>query len=295
MTCKKCGHENPPGTIYCSNCGYNLSWNAPPPPGVGSSLSHGWRVMWQNFWGLFLSVFIYYLFTVAIVFASWFVYYRFTHNMFYFDMAIRRFALDQLSWEFELVILGISVFILIPLIFGVFSLFLGPVRGEKIKFGRILDGFRNYPSVVLVGVTYYLVLAGVFIFIGWLMEVIIGLGVILLIAWLIVSIVLMCKLVFVPFLITDRKMKGFNSIRESWRMSSGHAGQAFGIGVVMVLVALGLWLISWLLGLAFGSESITGGYIALAIMLLFLMVYFMWYISAFTSLYYAVGASDRNS
>jgi hypothetical protein len=140
-----------------------------------------------------------------------------------------------------------------------------------------------------------MVLFGVYIFLFWLTAEISGLGIFLSIVWSIVFIVLMCRLLFVPFLITDRKMKGFSSIETSWSMSSGHAGQAFGIGFVMFLVSLGLLFISWLMTRVFGSESVSGFYINLGIITLLVILASVWFISAFTSLYYSVSVHDKNN
>lgn len=32
LSCPKCGSENPPGALFCANCGFALSAGAPPPP-----------------------------------------------------------------------------------------------------------------------------------------------------------------------------------------------------------------------------------------------------------------------
>jgi hypothetical protein len=295
MICKKCGQENLTNAVYCINCGSPLTREAIPRPGVGSSLSYGWRIMWRNFWGLFLSVFVCNIFVAAIVFVSWIVYYRLTHDLFYWRMVWIRFDSDRWPWEFEVIVLGISVLLSTPLVFGIFSLCLGLVRGEKIKLSRLLDAFRNYPSVLLVSFTYSLVLFSVYFFLAWLMSEISGLGIFLFIVWTVVFIVIMCRLVFVPFLITEGKMKGFASISTSWIMSSGHAGKAFGIGVVLTLIGVVVGVIYFVLSLIAGTESAIDYYILLAVILLLEIPLNIWLISAFTSLYYSMSVSDKEA
>jgi len=295
MICKKCGRENPRESAICANCGEALTGSATLYPGTGSSLDYGWRVVWRHFWGLFFTVFVYHIFAVGIILGSWLVYYSFTHRIFNFNIALKRFDAERLPWEFNVVTLAIGAFISVPLLFGILSLFLGTARGEKLKLGRVLDGFRNYPGVILVGILYESIFGGVLLLLNWLMVDMAPLGLFLLVVWTVVFIVIMCRLVFVPFLITDRKMKGFGSVKSSWSLSEGHAGQAFGIGVVAVLVGIGIWLISLLLKNVFDLESGTGGYIRLSVVLVLEILTFMWFTSAFTSLYYAVSVVEKET
>jgi hypothetical protein len=294
MICKKCGQENPPDTVYCINCGSPLTRDVIPRPGVGSSLSYGWRIMWKHFWGLFLSIFVLNIFYAAIVFVSWIVYYRLTNDLFYWRMVWIRFDPDRWPWEFEVIVIGISVLLSTPLVFGIFSLCLGLVRGENIKFNRLLDAFRNYPSVLLVSAVYSLVIFAVYFFLAWLTSEISGLGIFLFIVWTVAFLIIMCRLVFVPFLITEGKMKRFTSISTSWIMSSGHAGKAFGIAVVLMLIGVVVWVIFFILSLTVGTEYVIDYYILLVVILLLEIPLNIWLISAFTSLYYSVFFHDKN-
>ena len=72
------------------------------------------------------------------------------------------------------------------------------------------------------------------------MTVITGVGIFLLI---VPGIFFACKLAFVSYLVTDRKMEATEAIRESWRMTTGHAGTIF----VMGLAAAGLFVAGLLL------------------------------------------------
>jgi len=49
---------------------------------------------------------------------------------------------------------------------------------------------------------------------------------------LVPGIIFACKLAFVPYLVTDRRMEATEAIRESWRMTTGHATTIFLMGLL---------------------------------------------------------------
>ncbi|MCJ7606067.1 MAG: hypothetical protein MUO19_08580, partial [Dehalococcoidales bacterium] len=84
----------------------------------------------------------------------------------------------------------------------------------------------------------------------------------------IVQIVLFCKLVFVPFLLVDRKMEAVEAIRTSWKWTDGHALRVFGI-------------------LLLGIPIVITGVICLVVGVIPAV---MWIVMAFSSLYHAVSS-----
>jgi uncharacterized membrane protein len=149
---------------------------------------------------------------------------------------------------------GYLILLLSPLDFGASWVFLKCVRGEKIDVQDMFSVFENYLNVVLAGL---------------LATAIVGLGMMLL---LVPGIIFACRLAFVRYLVMDRKMEPVEAVKESWRMTRGHANQIFLTGLLAFFVALaGL--------LCFGVGVI---------------VSWMWIRCAFASMYYAVSELERS-
>ncbi len=146
-----------------------------------------------------------------------------------------------------------TVFIVIPLEFGYANVFLSVVRKEKFEVERVFSGFQNYWNSVKAGVLVLLIVLG---------------GLILLI---VPGIVFACKLVFVPYLVVDRKMRASEAIQESWRMTNGHVMQVLGIGLLGILLVIA-GLICLLVGVIIAE---------------------MWIESAAASLYFAVSIQNK--
>ena len=125
----------------------------------------------------------------------------------------------------ELFALGFWLLILGPVEWGANYAMLRAVRGQKPELADIFVFQKNYLNIVLAHL---------------LVTVIIGVGIFLLI---VPGIILACKLAFVSYLVTDRKMEAIEAIRESWRMTTGHAGTIF----VMGLAAAGIFVAGVLL------------------------------------------------
>jgi len=148
---------------------------------------------------------------------------------------------------------GYLILLLIPVDFGAAWVFLKCIRGEKIDVQDMFSVFENYLNVVLAGL---------------LATAIIGLGMMLL---LIPGIIFACRLAFVRYLVMDRKLEPVEAVKESWRMTNGHATQIFWTGCLAFWIAIaGL--------LCFGVGVI---------------VAWMWIRCAFASMYYAVSEIER--
>ena len=85
------------------------------------------------------------------------------------------------------------------------------------------------------------------------------------------GIIFACKLAFTPYLVVDRKMEVIEAVKESWRMTDGHAWTVFLIGLLAIPICIaGL--------ICFGVGII---------------VSLMWIRLTFASLYHAVSVSGK--
>jgi uncharacterized membrane protein len=146
------------------------------------------------------------------------------------------------------------VLLLMPLDFGAALVFLKTVRNEKFDVQDMFSVFEDYLNVVLAGL---------------LVAAIVGIGIMLLV---VPGIIFACRLAFVRYLVMDRKMEPVEAVKESWRMTGGHANQIFLTGFLAVWVA-----IAGLLCLGVG-----------------VIVSWMWIRCGFASMYYAVSELERS-
>ena len=289
MFCPKCGQENPPGANFCSRCGAILSLTAVPAPGVGSSFGHGWRTLRQNFADLFLALVVYLALIISVaVILGVIVYFSLGGNLTFGTVSSTGKFLET-SWEFQLANAIVGMVYYIPLVFGLFLIYLMAVRSEKVHLGDIFASFKNYPEVLLASVFYVVLSDGVSFLLSLLTVHLPVLGTLLSLAWTIFYIVLMCKLAFMPFLLLDRRMKFFDALRTSWLMTRGHEWKVFFIGVLGVLMFLAVGLIAFLIALIYVvlPAFLLVGLVIGAVGFIFLS---MWLIAAYASLYQAVSS-----
>jgi len=126
-----------------------------------------------------------------------------------------------------------------PVTYGGYYVFLTAARDEAPSFADLFAGFRNYGNVVLA---------------SFVVSLIIGIGVLFLV---VPGIIFACKLVFVPYLVMDRKLRAFDAMNESWRITDGYAWTVFfaivaaipiviagvillGVGVILSVIWIGL-------------------------------------------------------
>jgi len=205
-------------------------------PTVGSSYKDGWRQMWKYFLELFL---------IGII------------------GAIIGIPSGMGGWSGDVgtaTILGIfgfaySILIVNPVDYGVSFAHLKAARGDKLEAKDMFEAFRNYLNAVLANV-----LVGAIVIIGMVFLIIPG-------------IIFACKLAFTPYLVVDQKMEVIEAIKESWRMTNGHAWKVFLIGLLAIPISIaGL--------ICFGVGII---------------VSIMWIRLAFASLYHSVSVSGEAS
>lgn len=175
-------------------------------PLVGDCYGHGWKMIWKNFLELFLIGLIMVLFSIPI-------------NGFAL-LGGENFLYNNVTL-FVLPVLLYGLLVLAPMSWGVYYAFLKAVRGEKVEIKDLFVGFQNYANVILA----YL-----------LMNFIIGIGIALLI---IPGIVFACKLAFVPYLVTDKKMSAMDALKTSWSMTEGYAMNIFLIGLLAIFISIG--------------------------------------------------------
>ncbi|MEJ2568432.1 MAG: YciC family protein [candidate division WOR-3 bacterium] len=183
---------------------YNLE------PGCFECYGHGWRQLWKNFLELFV-IFLIFNFTAQFI------------GIFFAPMYFT--ALFEDKPEFLVFLLGfigiatilstVFMFLVVkPMQFGISYLNLKAARGEKIEIKEMFLPFMDFWNVVLAGfLTTLIVVVGTLFFI-------------------IPGIIFACKLIFVPYIVMDKKMKATEAIKESWTMTDGHAWTVFGMGLL---------------------------------------------------------------
>ncbi|MFC1967309.1 hypothetical protein ACFLV2_01515 [Chloroflexota bacterium] len=171
-------------------------------PGVSSSYGHGWRQLWKYFLELFLIGLIGFLIGLPTGMGGWFK-----------DIAVASAIFGVIGLAYGILING-------PIDYGVSFAYLKASRGDKLEIKDVFAGFNNYWNAVLASL---------------LVFVIVGLGLIVLI---IPGIIFACKLVFTPYLVVDRKMEVIEAIKESWRMTGGHAWKVFFIYLLAIPIGI---------------------------------------------------------
>lgn len=141
-------------------------------------------------------------------------------------------------------------FLALPVIeFGSKMIFVQAVRKIKPDFELLLKGFwENYLNIILANL---LVVA----------LVILGC-----IALIIPGIIIGCRLVFVSYLVMDKKLDPIEAVEQSWKLTRGHGWTIFFMGFVSIFIVI------------FG----------LILMIVGIFPAIMWVSSSFASLYQSV-------
>jgi uncharacterized membrane protein len=204
-------------------------------PGVFSSYGNGWRQLWRYFLELFLILIV----TIVLGFiTSIFNLAGITAG------AAASAVMGIITFAYGLLIMG-------PVNYGVSFSYLKASRRDKLEIKDMFAAFKNYWNAVLASL-----LVGIIVVIGFVLIIVPG-------------IIFSCKLAFTPYLVVDRKMEVIEAIKESWRMTGGHAWKVFLIGLLAIPI-----FIAGLICLGVG-----------------VIISFMWVNAAFASLYHAVSTS----
>ncbi|MFC2072106.1 hypothetical protein ACFLUU_05275 [Chloroflexota bacterium] len=206
-------------------------------PGVGASYRNGWRQMRKYFLELFLIGIIGFVIGIPSGMGG-----------------------DPREGAAAVGILGVLGFIYAILIanptdYGISFAYLKAARNDRLEIKDMFEAFRNYWNAVLANL-----LVGVIVIIGLFLLIIPG-------------IVFACKLVFTPYLVVDRRMDVIEAVKESWRMTNGHAWKVFLIGLLGIPIAI-------------------AGLICLVVGIIPAI---MWITATFASLYHSVSSSGEAS
>lgn len=243
MQCGVCGQDIPPEARFCNKCGNIVAADGEPLPviGVMSSYGHGWRQLWKHFLMLFLIGII-----AGVISTPGHV---MSNAEFLKSIGQRIGGAGAAASVF--LSFAYSILLTKPISYGVAFASLQAARNEPLDIRDMFEAFHNYWNAVLSAL---------------LVSVIVGIGFVLLI---VPGIIFACKLAFTPYLVVDRFMTVTEAIKESWRMTTGHAGKVFLIG---------------LLGIPLGIAGLLFCFVGIIISI-------MWIRMAFASLYHAVSSS----
>jgi uncharacterized membrane protein len=237
MYCRNCGKEVADAAENCPTCGAKLSAaSGTGSSGAGKAPAPGVRspynYAWKILWPNFGWLLLVFIIYAAISGASGFI--------------------GSIPGAGTIISPFISIFIGMPLSIGLNYTFLRAARKEKYEVADVFTGFKMYWNAVGASV-----LTALIVIAGFILVIVPG-------------IVFSCKLAYVPFLVADRKMGPVEAIKESWRMSRGHAMQVFGIEIIGILLAI-------------------AGAICLGVGIIIAV---MWISLTLASLYYAVTAEE---
>lgn len=216
-------------------------------PTVGTSYGNGWKQMWTHV----LELLLIFIITLFISIPTWGWY---SHSI------VEKI---ECPWGFLLLLFGItyglftfiySILLLNPIKYGVSFAYLRAARGDRLEVKDMFDVFKNYWNAVLANL-----LVGVIIVIGIVFLIVPG-------------IIFACKLAFVPYLVVDRRMDVIEAVKESWRMTDGHAWTVFLIALLGIPICI-LGLLLFGVGIIFAL---------------------IWIGLAFASLYYAVSNQEKS-
>ncbi|MEA1885635.1 MAG: hypothetical protein U9N72_00275 [Bacteroidota bacterium] len=207
-------------------------------PRAGSAYSHGWRVLWKNFISLFLVAMIIFVASIPVG-----IFFNIS------DIQPDRWGFVAVAVVFvQLFGLAYSLFVLSPLDYGSKLVYLRAARDDQFEVVDMFDSFKNYLNVILASL-----LSGAIITFGFFFLIIPG-------------IIFACRLVFVPFLVMDKKLDPVKAVEESWRLTKGHGWRIFWMGILAFFI-----IIAGLIVLVFG-----------------VFISAMWISTTFASLYHAV-------
>lgn len=175
-------------------------------PTVGGCFSEAWNILKKNF-----------LLLLALVIISGVIEIPLGYEHMGFE--------DKDSFKtgfsyFKLLSFVYYMLIVTPFNYGIDWVFLRAAKNKEVQFEEILNGFKKFLFVIL---SHLLVIG------------IVGIGVLLLI---IPGIYLACKLIFVPYLIMDKKVDPIQAVKLSYYMSNGYFWTIFGMALLSFLIII---------------------------------------------------------
>ncbi len=208
-------------------------------PGVSSSFGNAWRQLWRKYFiGVLLITIIAGLISIP--------------------GPILSNAADEVRGGGVLLGLMALIYMLLlsnPIEYGAAFAYLRAARDDDLRIKDMFQVFQNYWNAVLANI---------------LVGFIVSMGIVMLI---VPGIIFACRLAFTSYLVVDRKMEVIPAVKESWRMTRGHANKVFLIGMLSIPIAL-------------------AGLICLFVGII---ISIMWIEMAFASLYHAVSTLEEHS
>lgn len=199
-------------------------------PGYGNSFSTGWKVMTDNFLRLFLVIIILAILTAPLKMMD------FKFNLDDFDNMA--YGLGHIMGEnmknfFTLGALGVFAafigllailyaFLVAPVFtYGGDFIFVRAVRRLKPDFEYLVKGFmENYFHIILANLLVTaLIIMGLF-------------------ALIIPGIIIACRLVFVSYIVMDKKVDPIEAVELSWKLTRGHGWRIFFMGVTSFFIII---------------------------------------------------------
>jgi len=162
-------------------------------PTVDSAFSHGWNCTWKNFFELLLAQIVVFAAATPIIVSS----VIFGHYYYYDGPGLGLFLFFY------------GYLVLVPMRYGMAKIFLQTARGTRCSVSGFGAAFSNYLHVILS---------------AFIIQVLVSVG---LIFFIVPGILLACRLAFVPYLVTDRKLDAIDAIQTSWRMTQGYTLNIF--------------------------------------------------------------------
>jgi hypothetical protein len=204
-------------------------------PTFGNSFGTGFQVMLDNFLRLLLVTFVLAILTAPFSF-NWkfnlndlpwnhFEWRHLVHND--FNRLFTMGALGAIGVFFGLIVLAYK-FLAAPVVeYGGDMIFVQAVRKIKPDFELLIKGFwQNYLHIILANLLVVaLVVLGFF-------------------ALIIPGIIIACRLVFVSYIVMDKKLDPIEAVELSWKLTRGHGWRIFAMGIAsFFIIIFGLMLI----------------------------------------------------
>lgn len=198
-------------------------------PGFRNSFGTGWRVMTDNFLRLFLVIIVLTILTAPLKMLD----FKFNSNDLHelpfvgdafrgdFEQLFAIGSLGMLAAFFGLIAL-LYAFLVAPIFtYGGDMIFVQSVRRTKPDFEYLIKGFMdNYFHIVLAHL-----IATALIVLGFFVLIIPG-------------IIIACRLVFVSYIVMDKKLDPIEAVEMSWRLTKGHTWRIFFMGIASFFILI---------------------------------------------------------
>jgi hypothetical protein len=199
-------------------------------PGFNNSFGTGWKVMMDNFLRLFLVIIILSIVTAPLKMFNIHFDPSDLHNLpynmgFNFGHNIQNllpFGVLGMFAVFFGMLAVFYAFLVSPIFkYGGSMIFVQAVRKIKPDFEYLIKGFmENYLHIVLANLLVFaLVVLGCF-------------------ALIIPGIIIGCRLVFVSYIVMDKKLDAIEAVELSWRLTKGHGWKIFFMGFVSIFIII---------------------------------------------------------